>query len=186
MASTTAWAEWLDTSHPQLRLVHHDAILPPDALPTFNSHAIESALHKVPDLAEQFVYLNDDFFLGRPLIKCLTPAGACALSALAGVIRWAILAQSVSVWAIVLAEPLHGFTFALQHLVSMRLIETTVPAHLAATAQAVYGTLAIGAVYAALMLASGWLYAQFGAHGFWVMAGLCAAALPVATKLPRA
>jgi MFS transporter, PPP family, 3-phenylpropionic acid transporter len=123
------------------------------------------------------------FLLGRPLIDRLTPAGACALSALAGIVRWAILAQAVSVWAIAVAEPLHGFTFALQHLVSMRLIGTVVPAHLAATAQAVYGTVAIGAAYATLMLASGWLYARFGADGFWVMAGLCAAALPVAARL---
>ncbi len=59
--------EWLDTDHPQVAVVDHSAILPPDALPTFNSHAIEAALHHLPDLAEHFVYLNDDFFLGRPL-----------------------------------------------------------------------------------------------------------------------
>jgi glycosyltransferase involved in cell wall biosynthesis len=59
--------DWLDGSHPKVALVDHREILPPDALPTFNSHAIEAALHHVPDLAEHFVYLNDDFFLGRPV-----------------------------------------------------------------------------------------------------------------------
>ena len=39
---------------------------PPSALPTFNSHAIETRLHGVPDLADHFVYVNDDVFLGRP------------------------------------------------------------------------------------------------------------------------
>jgi hypothetical protein len=58
---------WLDRSHGGVVLVDHAQILPSEALPTFNSHAIEAALHRVPDLAEQFVYLNDDFFLGRPL-----------------------------------------------------------------------------------------------------------------------
>ncbi|GAW52093.1 MULTISPECIES: stealth conserved region 3 domain-containing protein [unclassified Nocardioides] len=57
---------WL-VDHPQVNVVDHAAILPPDALPTFNSHAIESSLHKIPGLAEHFVYLNDDFLLGRPL-----------------------------------------------------------------------------------------------------------------------
>lgn len=73
--------EWLDPSHPQVSVVDHTAILPPDALPTFNSHTIESALHKVPDLAEHFVYLNDDFFLGRPLgpETFFTPAGLAAV-----------------------------------------------------------------------------------------------------------
>jgi glycosyltransferase involved in cell wall biosynthesis len=58
--------KWL-IDHPQIRIVDHKEILPPDALPTFNSHAIESCIHKVPDLAEHFLYFNDDFLLGRPL-----------------------------------------------------------------------------------------------------------------------
>ncbi len=73
--------EWLDQSHPQVALVDHSAILPAEALPTFNSHAIESALHRLPDLAEHFVYLNDDFFLGRPLgpETFFSPAGLAAV-----------------------------------------------------------------------------------------------------------
>src|SRR5690606_29387339 len=51
--------EWLDTSHEQVALVDHRDIFPADALPTFNSHAIESRLQHVPDLAEHFLYLND-------------------------------------------------------------------------------------------------------------------------------
>ncbi|CAB4711629.1 MAG: glycosyltransferase [Actinobacteria bacterium] len=57
---------WLDVDHPQIRMVDHRDILAADALPTFNSHAIETGLHRVPDLAEHFVYLNDDVLLGRP------------------------------------------------------------------------------------------------------------------------
>lgn len=58
--------EWL-TDHPQVKVVDHRQILPADALPTFNSHAIEAAIHRIPGLSEQFVYFNDDVFLGRPL-----------------------------------------------------------------------------------------------------------------------
>src|SRR6185437_13294000 len=36
-------------------------------LPTFNSQAIESNLHRIPHLAEHFIYFNDDFFLGAPV-----------------------------------------------------------------------------------------------------------------------
>ena len=73
--------DWLDTEHAQIALVDHAEILPPDALPTFNSHAIESALHKVPGLAEHFVYFNDDFFVGRPLRPeaFFSPAGLPAV-----------------------------------------------------------------------------------------------------------
>jgi hypothetical protein len=46
-------------------------------LPTFNSQAIESRLHRIPGLAEHFLYLNDDVFLARPVPPELffTPGG---------------------------------------------------------------------------------------------------------------
>jgi len=37
-----------------------------DHLPTFNSHAIEAHLHRIPQLAEHFIYANDDTFFGAP------------------------------------------------------------------------------------------------------------------------
>ncbi|MCA6094767.1 stealth family protein [Streptomyces sp. SCA3-4] len=60
--------EWLDTSHPGIRVVSHKQIFSdPNALPTFNSHAIESQLHHIEGLSEHFLYFNDDVFLGSPL-----------------------------------------------------------------------------------------------------------------------
>jgi glycosyltransferase involved in cell wall biosynthesis len=59
--------DWLDTTDQRIHLVDHREILPADALPTFNSQAIETGLHRIPGLAEHFVYLNDDCFLGRPV-----------------------------------------------------------------------------------------------------------------------
>lgn len=62
---------WLRAGHPGVRVVDHREIFADaSALPTFNSHAIETQLHRIDGLAEHFLYLNDDFFLGRPL----TPA----------------------------------------------------------------------------------------------------------------
>jgi hypothetical protein len=37
----------------------------------FNSHVAESCLHLIPDLAEQFVYLCDEMFMGRPVDRNL-------------------------------------------------------------------------------------------------------------------
>nr|WP_294518973.1 MFS transporter [uncultured Rhodopila sp.] len=132
-------------------------------------------------VAEVVVFL----FIGRRLIDRLTPAGASVLAATAGFVRWAVLAQTGSVFAGALVEPLHGLTFALQHLACMRLIREIVPPYLAATAQAFYNTVAVGAATALLTLASGPLYAGFGANGFWVMSLLCAAAIPLTRGLPR-
>lgn len=35
--------------------------------PVFNSHAIESVLHKIPGLAENFIYVNDDVYVRKPV-----------------------------------------------------------------------------------------------------------------------
>jgi hypothetical protein len=58
--------EWLVADDERISIVDHADILPTDALPTFNSHAIEAALHHIDGLAEQFVYFNDDMFVARP------------------------------------------------------------------------------------------------------------------------
>jgi len=129
--------------------------------------------------AEVMVFL----FAGRPLLDRLGPAGAAMLAAAAGIVRWAVMAETAWLPALAAIEPLHGLTFALLHLSCMRLLAGCVPRHLAATALTLYGTVGIGAPATLLTLASGPLYAHFGAHGFWVMAALCAAALPLARTL---
>lgn len=54
----------------KVQLVDHSAIFAeyPDAMPSFNSMAISSLLWKIPNLAEHFLYLNDDFVFIQPTI----------------------------------------------------------------------------------------------------------------------
>lgn len=55
---------WLDTANTRVSIVTHDQIFEnPADLPTFNSHAIEANLHRIPGLNEHFLYFNDDVFL---------------------------------------------------------------------------------------------------------------------------
>lgn len=58
--------KWLNISHPKLHIVRHEDYIPAEYLPVFSSHPIELLMHKIPGLAEQFVYFNDDFFLTAP------------------------------------------------------------------------------------------------------------------------
>jgi hypothetical protein len=55
--------EWIDTDNPKINLVDHKDFIPHQFLPSYNSVVIERYLHKIPDLAEHFVYFNDDFFI---------------------------------------------------------------------------------------------------------------------------
>ncbi len=124
------------------------------------------------------------FILGRRLLSRFGPARCLMVSALAGCVRWGAAALSASFWLMAAVEPLHGLTFALLHLACMDVIRRTVPASLAATAQAFYGTVALGASSAAISLASGPLYGSLDATAFWAMVALCACALPVAARIP--
>lgn len=58
--------KWLNLEHPKLVVVNHRDYIPAEYLPTFNSHTIELNLHRIPGLAEQFVYFNDDVYLTNP------------------------------------------------------------------------------------------------------------------------
>ena len=145
------------------------------------SPAIASVLWSESVAAEVVVF----FLIGPALVNRLTPAGAAALAAAAGALRWAVMALTTDVIALALVQPLHGLTFALLHLACMRLLAAIVPPHLAATAQALYA-FGAAATSALLTLASGWLYARLGPQGFFVMALLCLTAMPLTFGLRQA
>lgn len=123
------------------------------------------------------------FLLGPPLLLKLGPGRCAALAAVAGIIRWGVLASTTAVPVLAVVQLAHGLTFALLHLANMRLIGEGVPDDLSATAQTLYATLGQGVASAVLTLASGVIYAHVGAEGFWAMALLCGLALPLTAGL---
>lgn len=58
--------QWLDTTNPKLHIVNHKDYIPEEFLPTFSSHTIELNMHRIPGLAEHFIYFNDDVYLTAP------------------------------------------------------------------------------------------------------------------------
>ena len=58
---------FLNLRAPKLNVVKHTDFIPAEYLPTFSSHTIEMNIHRIPDLAEHFVYFNDDMFLLRSM-----------------------------------------------------------------------------------------------------------------------
>lgn len=58
---------WLNVDDNKVKWVYHSDIYPSeDYLPVFNSHSIETCLHRIPGLSENFIYFNDDVFLSQP------------------------------------------------------------------------------------------------------------------------
>ena len=119
------------------------------------------------------------FLIGPALLDRLGARGAAVLAAAAGIVRWSVAGVTTSVLALSIIQPLHGFTFALLHLASMRMTQTLVPPRLAGTGQSIYA-FGSGCLTAVLTLFSGILYAKFGGAAFLPMAVLCAVALPLA------
>ncbi len=56
---------WLPRDLDRLKVVTHDQLIDREHLPTFNSHVIESSLHKISGLSEHYVYFNDDILLNK-------------------------------------------------------------------------------------------------------------------------
>lgn len=59
--------EFLDLSHKKLLVVRHRDYLPAEYLPTYNSNVIELNVHRIQDLAENFILFNDDTFPLAPV-----------------------------------------------------------------------------------------------------------------------
>lgn len=63
---------WLNVDHPKVTVVDHTEIFADKSvLPVFNSHSIESQLHRIPGLAEHYLYMNDDVLFMRPVEKSM-------------------------------------------------------------------------------------------------------------------
>jgi PPP family 3-phenylpropionic acid transporter len=124
------------------------------------------------------------FLWGRRLADRLGAPGLAALAAAAGMVRWAVTAETAWLPALAAVQLLHALTFGAMHLAAMRVLARQPPER-AATAQTLHASLGGGLASGLLMLAAGPLYAAAGAQGFWVMAGLCALALPLTLPLAR-
>lgn len=54
---------WLNTDCPKLNVVNHTDYIPEKYLPTFNSNTLDLNFHRIPGIADKFLYFNDDMFV---------------------------------------------------------------------------------------------------------------------------
>lgn len=68
---------WLNTSNSRVEIIDLTEIMPTECLPCYNSSLIEKFLHNIPDLAEHFLYANDDMFVNKnvSISDFFTPEG---------------------------------------------------------------------------------------------------------------
>jgi PPP family 3-phenylpropionic acid transporter len=123
---------------------------------------------------------------GRAWVARLGPAGALAVAALAGVLRWGSMAFAPPLALLWPLQALHALTFALAHLGFMAFVASAVPPRLAGSAQgaavgAITGLTTAGAAFGAAAIAE--RLGTSAAYG--LSATLSAVSLLAATALGR-
>lgn len=61
--------EWIDKDNPKLRIVYHEEYIPKELLPTFNAMTIGMYIANIPDLAENYIMCDDDFYILNPIAE---------------------------------------------------------------------------------------------------------------------
>jgi hypothetical protein len=60
---------FLDIKNKQITIVDLKDIFPKDALPNFNTNAIETVMGKIEGLSEYFILASDDMMVNKPVEK---------------------------------------------------------------------------------------------------------------------
>ena len=125
------------------------------------------------------------FVWGRRMVAWLGPPGLTAAAAAACLLRWTATALTTDVGALAAVQLLHGVTFAFQHLSTMGVLARVAPGR-AGTAQAVLAALGFSLSTAAVVWATGRLYAPLGSYVFLPVAAMGGAAAFTVRPLARA
>lgn len=125
-------------------------------------------------------------FLGK-LLSRNSYSTIFAVVGLIGVLRWTIMAVTVSVPLLIFAQLLHGLTYGASHLAAINYIKDRVPVEFAGSGQSLYTALPLGLGMAASTYFGSLFYEHFQAQAYLAMSALCLLAfffsvLPVRRK----
>lgn len=98
--------------------------------------------------------------------------GVLVLGAVAAVLRWAFMSLDPSFTALLALQILHGLTYGATHLAAMHFLKEAVPQDLMGTAQAVFGSVAVGLAMGLVTLLAGHWFSAFGSASYLAMSGV--------------
>ncbi|MBL4800474.1 MAG: MFS transporter, partial [Emcibacter sp.] len=143
-------------------------------------NATIGVLWSIGVMAEILVFI----FAGR-IVTRVRPMYLLVIIAVFGVIRWMVLAVTVSLPLLFVVQTFHGLTYGASHLVAMYYLSSRVPDKYFMTAQSLYSSVPMGLSIGAVMLLSGPLYNMWGGGAYYVMAALCLMVLFIARFVRR-
>lgn len=122
---------------------------------------------------------------GQTLVHRFGPVRMILMGGAVCVLRWTVMAFDPPLALVVLAQFLHGGTFALGHIGAMYFILRAVPPRLAATAQSLYFVCNTGLFLGVATFVSGKLYAEYGGLAYLPMSVMGLAAIGFTLALAR-
>jgi PPP family 3-phenylpropionic acid transporter len=126
------------------------------------------------------------FSVSLKVFRALGAVWLLGLGGLGCVVRWSILGFDPPLALVIVAQLLHGATYAFAHLGAMYFILKAVPPRLSATAQSLYAVFSNGIVMGAATFASGPLYALYGGRTYFLMAAMGLVTILCAWRLGHA
>ena len=115
------------------------------------------------------------FVFSARVVRRIEPVNLIGIGAAACTLRWMMMAFDPGPLVLLIAQLLHGLTFAVPHLGAMYFILRATPPRLSATAQSLY-SVAIGLVSSVALLPAGNLYGEWGARIYLLMSIMAALA----------
>lgn len=125
------------------------------------------------------------FAFSRAIVVRVGAGPLIAVGALAGVVRWALMALDPPLALLLPLQALHGLTYGAGHLGAVHWMSERVPAAQAGSAQSIYSSVTHGIAMGATTVAAGWLYAGLQGGAYWAMAALSLAGLVAALALGK-
>lgn len=117
------------------------------------------------------------FAFSRAVVDRFGARALILAGAIAGVVRWTLMAFDPPLWALAPLQALHGLTFGAAHLGALHFMSDTVPPAQAGTAQALYASVTAGIGLGLATLLAGPLYEAWGGQSYLAMSALAAMGL---------
>jgi MFS transporter, PPP family, 3-phenylpropionic acid transporter len=120
---------------------------------------------------------------GGAVRRFLGPWNLLLVGAIAGVLRWSLLAYFTDLWILWPLQVLHSFSFIAVYLAGLELVFLLVPPGYEGLGQAINSAYASGVLTGVVTLFSGVIFERWGERGYAVMAALAALGLALVTIL---
>lgn len=113
------------------------------------------------------------FVFGGGLVRKYRISSIFAIIGFFGALRWVLMATSISLPIVFMAQLFHGLTFGASHLVAIEYIGQKVSNENAGTAQSLYSSLPLGLGMGLATYAGGIIYENAAGDAYLAMAAMC-------------